>query len=95
MDSMSLDRVPQLLASLGSLEPWFAIIADIAGVLYEWGMYVLANPMQTLTIVVVVFVVLFVAKLILKTVWRIVEYVVLPIVLVWLVYIFVIQPLLA
>jgi len=95
MYTMSFDLVPHMLASLGSLEPWLELLGKIVGVLYDWGVYVLANPTQTLTVAVVVLIVLFVAKLILKTVWRIFQYVVLPVLLLWLVYVFLIQPLLA
>lgn len=83
----------QLLAQVGEFEPLVTFLGMIVAQLFAWVSYVLANPVESLVLAFVLLVVVVVAKVVLKTVWRVLVYIVLPLALVALAYVFVFQPL--
>lgn len=92
--SMIADTATRLLAQVGELEPLFAFFGVIFEQLFVWGSYILANPMQSLVLALVLIAVVVVAKFILKTVWRVFAYIILPLALLYAGYVFVLAPIL-
>lgn len=92
---MSLDEIfTRFPANLTESAWWVSLFKDSFETLLMWDRYALAHPVGTIVYVVVLAVVALIARFVLKTMWRVVFYVLVPLAVALWLYTHVLRPLL-
>lgn len=92
---MSLDALfTRFPANLTESAWWGSLLKAAFDTLLTWGRYALAHPVGTIVCVVVLAVVALIARFVLKTMWRVVFYVLVPLAVALWLYTHVLRPLL-
>ena len=73
---------------------WVSMLKATFNVLTDWGRYALAHPARTIVCVIVFASIVLVARFVLKTMWRVVFYVLVPLAIALWLYTHVLRPLL-